>query len=218
MDRYQVLEQIIKTRRSVRKFREEPVPESIVHLLIECARWAPSATNRQPWRFIAVTRRESVEALERIIAARIEAIADQAVAGGQQDAALKLKAFGHYATFFKNAPLVIVCVAEPYRSRFTREIFEPLKLAQEAWQLENVKSVCFAVQNLLLAAHALGYGACPMSLPGILAGEELKKYLGLKAAEEIVMVVPVGLPEGVPAAPGRKEVLEILSWIRPTKN
>ena len=214
MDRYQVLEQIIKTRRSVRRFRAEPVPESIVHLLMECARWAPSATNRQPWRFIAVTGRESLEALAGIIAARIEDIADRAVAGGQQDAALKLRDFGHYATFFKNAPLVIVCVAEPYRSRFTREIFEPLKLAQEAWPLESIKSVCCAVQNLLLAAHALGYGACPMSLPGILAGEELKKHLGLRAEEEIVMVVPVGRPESTPPAPGRKEISGILSWVR----
>ena len=48
----------MKTRRSIRKYKVEDVPEDVVTTILDCGRWAPSAGNRQPWRFIIV--RDSV--------------------------------------------------------------------------------------------------------------------------------------------------------------
>jgi nitroreductase len=54
---------IIKTTRSVRQFRDEPLPEEVVRKILEAGRRAGSAKNRQPWHFVAVQRRETLEAL-----------------------------------------------------------------------------------------------------------------------------------------------------------
>ncbi len=46
---------IIKNRRSIRRFTDEPVPEEVVNKILEAGRWAPSGLNNQPWRFALVT-------------------------------------------------------------------------------------------------------------------------------------------------------------------
>ena len=50
--------EIIKTRRSIRKFTEEPVPDKIVDRIIEAASWAPSGLNNQPWKFAIIRDKE----------------------------------------------------------------------------------------------------------------------------------------------------------------
>lgn len=55
----------IKTRRSIRRFEDRPVPEELVRKIIEAGQWAPSACNRQAWKFIAVDSAEVKEALVR---------------------------------------------------------------------------------------------------------------------------------------------------------
>lgn len=212
-DKYQVLHDIIVSRRSVRRFRPEPVPEEDVRKMIECARWAPSATNRQPWRFIAVASRPAITELARLVERKLEALISEARARGLEEQAARLKAFGTYATFFGAAPLIIVCVAKPYQSRFSSAVFEALGYEEKARTVESLKSVSLAVQNLLLAAHALGYGACPMSAPQAFAGAEMKAYLNIAPEEEIVLFVPLGRPENVPQAPRRKEIDQILTWL-----
>jgi len=54
---------VIRKRQSCRSYRPDPVPRSDLDLILEAARWAPSACNRQPWRFVVVTRRETREAI-----------------------------------------------------------------------------------------------------------------------------------------------------------
>ncbi|MDI6709434.1 MAG: nitroreductase family protein [Thermoanaerobacterales bacterium] len=213
VDQYQVLHGIIASRRSVRRFRPEPVPEGDVRKMIECARWAPSATNQQPWRFIAVATRRAIAELARLVDRRLNELIIEARDGGLEELAARLKSFGTYATFFGGAPLLIVCVARPYQSRFSAAVFQALGYEQKARSVESLKSVSLAAQNLLLAAHALGYGACPMSAPQAFAGTEMKAYLGIPPEEEIVLLVPVGRPDHVPHPPRRKEIDEILTWL-----
>jgi len=52
---------IIKARRSIRKFKPEPVPEDIIDKVLEAGRWAPSGLNNQPWLFAVVRDREKIE-------------------------------------------------------------------------------------------------------------------------------------------------------------
>ena len=79
------VQEAIQQRRSIRKFRDEPVPTEMINELLEAARLAPSASNRQPWRFIVVT-----DPKER---ARLRQICwDQA--------------------FIEQAPVVFVCCAD----------------------------------------------------------------------------------------------------------
>ena len=56
----------IRTRRTVRDFKPDPVPDTVVHNILQAARWAPSSSNTQPWHFIVIQNRETLTTLGRI--------------------------------------------------------------------------------------------------------------------------------------------------------
>ena len=56
----------IRTRRTVREFKPDPVPDEIVHNILRAGRWAPTSSNTQPWHFVVVRARETITALGRI--------------------------------------------------------------------------------------------------------------------------------------------------------
>jgi nitroreductase len=58
--------EIIKARRSIRKFRAEPIPHELIGRILEAARWAPSGLNNQPWRFGVVTERDKITAISKL--------------------------------------------------------------------------------------------------------------------------------------------------------
>ena len=56
----------IRTRRTVRDFKPDPVPDAIIHKILQAARWAPSSSNTQPWHFIVVKDRDTITKLGSI--------------------------------------------------------------------------------------------------------------------------------------------------------
>lgn len=64
---YEVLMKIIKGRRSVRRFKAEAVEREKIRMLIEAARWAPSAGNAQPWEFVIISNRNIIDKLKTIM-------------------------------------------------------------------------------------------------------------------------------------------------------
>jgi nitroreductase len=56
----------IRTRRTIREFKPDPVPEEVVYKILQAARWAPSSSNSQPWHFIVITDRDTLDAVGRI--------------------------------------------------------------------------------------------------------------------------------------------------------
>src|SRR5262245_36411296 len=56
----------IRTRRTVREFKPDPVPDAIVHKILRAGRWAPSSSNTQPWHFVVVRERQTIAAIGRI--------------------------------------------------------------------------------------------------------------------------------------------------------
>ena len=55
----------IRTRRTTREFKPDPVPEEVVYKILQAARWAPSSSNSQPWHFIVITDRDTLDAIGR---------------------------------------------------------------------------------------------------------------------------------------------------------
>lgn len=211
---YNEFKNIILERRSIRKFKDEPVSKEVLEELIDCARWAPSDTNSQPWRFIATSNKEIIKKIEQVTLKGMDEVKAIAEAIGKSEIGRKVDVFGRYALVFRNAPTVILCLAESYQSKFTQEIFDPIDFNKTQWREEGLKSASLACQNILLAAHAMGYGTCPMSAPMILAEDELKRELGIEDKYTVALLIAIGRPEGTaPAAPARKSVSEILEII-----
>ncbi|HEY87945.1 MAG TPA: nitroreductase [Dehalococcoidia bacterium] len=120
----------IKTRRSIRKYKTTPVDDKTVAQVLEAARWAPSWTNSQCWRFIVV--RDSNIKMELASTLRETNPALEAV---------------------RNAPVVIVACAELGKAGCYHG--EPATDKGDYWYMFDV---ALAMQNLVLAAHSLGLG------------------------------------------------------------
>lgn len=214
---YEDFKNIARGRRSIRRFLPEPVPEEDLLAMLECARWAPSDTNQQPWRFVVITNQEMIARCEALCWESIARHQATAMERGRPDVAKKLKIFGRYAAAFAGAPALILLVGEPYTSRFTEEIFLPVFSEEQMtviFREESIKSVCLAAQNLLLAAHSMDYGACAMTGPVMLAEKEISELAGVDQDHFLVLAVAVGKPALNPEGPGRRHLEEFITWHR----
>jgi nitroreductase len=216
MSVYETVKTVILERRSVRKFADREVPVEEIRELIDCARYAPSDTNSQTWEFIAVMNRDKIKAIEDMTWEQLRLRAEQAEAKGlAKEARLLTRSFGPYATAFSDAPVLIVCLATPYTSKFREKIFDPIGLvSEEVWREEGIKSSCLAAQNLMLAAHARGLATCPMTGPVLLAEAQLKQYLQIGEDRQVNMVIALGYPNAPSGKLPRKEIDEILTIVK----
>ncbi|MEC0249096.1 nitroreductase family protein [Paenibacillus chitinolyticus] len=212
---YEDFKSVVLERRSVRKFTEDPVSVEDVRELIDCARYAPSDTNSQTWKFIAVMNGDLIKTIEDVTWEELhKRAADAEERGLSREGRLLVKSFGPYATAFSGAPVLIICLATPYASKFRERIFDPIELVENSvWDEEGIKSSCLAAQNLMLAAHARGLATCPMTGPVLLAQHRLRELLPIPEEAQVNMVIALGHPQERPGKLARKEVDEILEII-----
>lgn len=203
---------VIKTRRSIREFTEQPVSISDIEEIIDCARYAPSDTNSQTWEFVAIVNKDKIKHIEEFTWEKLHEVAARAAEKGlEREAKLLVKSFGPYATAFSGAPALIVCLSTPYASKFRDRIFDPIQFVNDdVWKEEGLKSSSLASQNLMLAAHAKGLASCPMTGPVLLAEDKLREYLDIPEDRGVNMVIALGYPAVSPRPVPRKEVSEIL--------
>ncbi len=174
----------IKERRSVRLFEPRDIDDSTLQVLIQAAQWSPSAWDTQTWRFIIVrdrdTRLSIINSVLNIMRKKTneEIIIDD-----------------HRIFLGIDAPLQIFICDD------TRGINDP-RIKRES------KINCYAaIQNLLLAANALGLGACWQGDP-ILAADKIKGLLNIPECVEPVSSVALGYPMETPNPPPRKHGLD----------
>jgi nitroreductase len=213
--KYEDFKEIIHGRRSVRKFTEEGVSEEDLYEIMDCARYAPSDTNSQTWEFIVIRNRDKIKKIEEMTWDAIHRLAAAAEENGKtKEAKLLTRSFGPYATAFSGAPVLVICLATPYESKFREKIFDPIELAEESvWEEEGIKSSCLAIQNLMLAAHARELGTCPMTGPVLLAQDAIREYLDIAPQKQINMVISLGHPQDQPKKLARKAVEEIVTFV-----
>jgi F420 biosynthesis protein FbiB-like protein len=152
----QVLLNLIKTRRSIRRYTAESIPSETILRLLEAATWAPSAHNRQPWRFAVLTQSTDKERLATAMGARLRA---DRTADGDDPADIERDVARSYARLTGAPVLIVVCLSmadmDPYP--------DPHR-ARSEWVMA-AQSTAMAAQNLLLLAHAEGLAACWLCAP-----------------------------------------------------
>jgi len=208
-----LIEQLLRERRSVRRFKPEPVPEALVQRLIEGAVAAPSASNKQPWKFLLVENRGLIAQLADAVRAATTLVARHIPEPSQP----AFQRYGDYFTRFEHAPLVIVPIYKPLTllSNLTSDEL-PAQERSAIVQLERDSGLIgtsLALGHLLLVAHELGLGASGMTGP-LLARPELRRLLEIPAAWDIVALVPVGFPDEVPTPTERKPAHLVTRWFR----
>ncbi|MDI6871163.1 MAG: nitroreductase family protein [Bacillota bacterium] len=201
--------EVLAGRRSVRRFRPDPVPEAEVREIVRWATLAPSASNRQMWKFVAVADAGVKAAMREAVERAIDELA-RAVPGVKGVGGMKGWSF-----FFADAPVVIAVFGEEYRSRTDDALKARGLAAAEIDRLRarpDLQSIGAAVQTLLLAAHAKGYGTCWMCAP-VLAAREIERLLGVEERWRLVALVPLGVPAERPKSPGRKRLEEVFTYL-----
>lgn len=158
---YESLMEAIKGRRSVRRYKKEPVPMEKLMLLVEAARWGPSAGNSQPWEFLLINDKDVVDALRTVSPGWL----------------------------FEAPALIVMCIN---RRRETD------------WSYFDVGA---AMQNILLCAHSLGLGCCPI---GSFVVEVLMELLDIPDHLKPVLLITVGRPDEEPPATTRLSLEELI--------
>ena len=203
----------IEGRKSIRRFKQSPVPDADIRKILDAGRLAPSANNTQPWSFIVIKDKATLKQMTDAVREMIDRMVPFAESEKQ---AQRLAAYkSNYYTFFENAPVVIAVMMEGYDAGTDR------LLAKMGYSPEDVKrlrplpglqSVSAAIQNMLLAVHALGYGSCWMTGP-LVAQEAFEKLLGFGKEKFIAALLPVGVPDENPQARSRKPLEETVRII-----
>jgi nitroreductase len=193
--------ELIRARRSVRRFRPEPPDRAAIERLIEAASWAPTAGNRQDWLFTVVTSPSLLRQMAEAVKARWAAII---AADRQRGYAEGMERYAAAYAMFPAAPAVVIVSARA-TSHVQRHMF-----GEEAdVTAGGLATAAMAAQNMMLAAHALGLSSCCMT-GALVARGEIARLAGLARKQEIACLVALGRPEGEPpAAPPRKPVAEI---------
>ncbi|MBI5115357.1 nitroreductase [Candidatus Poribacteria bacterium] len=198
-----------KTRWSCRVFRDEPVSKDVVETLLDAANYAPSPMNTQPWEFVVLTGeplmrfRENVAewlktpeqksehevsllptgdyytSLPKDLSDRkkehLERMGKQAAAVG-----MSLKEAYPFTFYCYNAPVVVTVIGDAVK--------------RDRHGLEVHQGIAAAIQNILLVAHAMGYGACWIG-DIMRFGRRLHEHLGLDSKKEVVGAVALGRPD-----------------------
>ncbi len=204
MTEYEKLLDLIRARRSIRRFSARAVNQEDILRLIEAARWAPSNHNRQPWKFIILEKKTEIDQLaERVGTALSEKLKSlpQSVSDYAGD-------FAHYATFFGQAPVLIVVLHKcpiSLSSLLLKGAIQPELISGEPL------SAAMAVQNLLLAAQALGLGSCILTAP-LIVREAALGVLNLPTGYDITCLIALGYPDEQPLQPRRKSIEHIAEF------
>lgn len=174
----------LTTRRSLRRYQPHPVPDDLVEQLLTAATAAPSAHNRQPWRFVVIASPQAKEALALAMGDQLRA---DLTADGLPPEAIEKDASRSYQRLTQAPLLILLCLTMADMDRY------PDGRRQDNEWLMAVQSVAMAGQNLLLAAHALGLGACWLCAP-LFCPDVVRATLDLPADWQPQGLITVGYP------------------------
>jgi nitroreductase len=174
------MQELIASRRSIRKYTDEPVDDATVEALIESARLAPSGNNTQPWHFIVV-----------------------------RDPAVKqaLATAAHNQQWMLTAPVLIACVADS-RARIPGDA--TLEIDELSPQLEVkqvIRDTSIAIEHIVLEAASRGLGTCWIAW---FIQKEIRPMLGIPADKFLVAILTIGHPAEEPKPRSRKRLDEIV--------
>jgi len=191
---------VVTTQRAMRRLKPDPIPETALRQIMDVAICAPSGGNRQGWRFIVVRDAAKRARLGELYREGFGELAKLPYyAGAMKEPAgsparKMIDSAGHLAEHMGEAPvLILACITIDPGTKPT---------------VTTGSSIYPAVQNIMLAARALGIGSCITTIHRY-RDAEVKELLGIPADVETVALIPLGYPLGTFGRPPRRPVGEV---------
>jgi coenzyme F420-0:L-glutamate ligase / coenzyme F420-1:gamma-L-glutamate ligase len=197
-----IIPELLSTRRTVRFYKPDPVPDDLVRALLEAAAQAPSAHNAQSTRYVVIRSAEAKRTLAEAMGRRWRRDLERS---GTPENAIRVEL--RFSTRrFSDAPALILVGC----TMADMDVY-PDRARRGAEQTMAVQSAAAGIQNLLLAASANGLGACwccaPLFCPGI-----VRRALGLPRDFLPQALITIGYPAHTPPVPPRKPLDEIAAY------
>jgi nitroreductase len=214
------VEKVIMERRSIRNFKKTPVPDNLIRRVLEAGRFAPTAGNAQPWKFIVITDQELIAEMERATVKMSKLLMGFVDYSRNAFRRIFLTPYVKFLTrlmpnklhpvpfnllqqiaaektpVYHNAPVMILLLIDK------RGIGNP---ALDA-------GICG--QNMVLAAHSLGLGTCWIGMITVLMMNPFwRKKLGVTSPYELTDCLVLGWPRGDYEGEVAREV-QLVEWIR----
>lgn len=215
---WEKLEELIKTRRSIRKFQDRAVPEDLLLKALELATWAPNGGNHQSWRFLIVSNQDLINKMADAVKGKTELMSGWSEAAQFGEG---VERWRRNCDFFRGAPTCIAVLMGRYSSiadQILRARGEKDPIAEEIRSYRRLgnsglQSVAAAITYLLLILHHLGLGTTWMAGPQQ-AKKEIERLLGVPPEWDFVALIPVGYPAETPRVPLRKPIAEVVEFLR----
>jgi len=152
----------VEKRRSIRKFRPNPIPDKDLKKILEAGRLAPSGGNRQPWSFVVVRKPETKK---------------------------KLAAVANLQRFIADADTVLIALGDPAVSKSLYK-----------------QDPMIAIEHMVLASTALGYGTCWI---GAFNENDVKEIAKVPENMTVIALLPIGIPDENPPPKPRRAFKEV---------
>jgi nitroreductase len=218
------VEKVIMERRSIRAFKKDPLPDSMIRRILEAGRFAPSAANAQPWKFVVVKDPEIIAAMER-------------------DTVKITKLLMWFLDYSRNwfrrillAPLVKLIIRVMPTQLHPVPFTLLQQIAAEKVPVYHKPSTIILIltdrrgvglpaldtgicgQNMVLSAHSLGAGTCWVGMIAVLMkSRKWRKKLGVKYPYRLTDCLALGLPRQAYDGEVERE-LQLVDWIEPGQN
>ncbi len=202
MDQDLLIDDLIATRRSVRRYRAEPISTRLVDALLEAAIAAPSPHNRQPWRFVVIEAPATKAALAQAMGTRLRF---DRLRDGDAAETVEADVARSYARLTSAPVLVLVCVCTADMDRY------PDEQRRQAEHTMAMQAAAMAAQNILLVAHANRLGACWMCAP-LFCAEVVAATLALPADWEPQALITLGFPADAGKPHRRRALAEVTRY------
>jgi len=218
MVEWEELSTLIKTRRSIRRYEDRPVPEELLVKALELATWAPNGGNQQAWRFLIVTSKDLIRKMGDAVNAKTELMASWPEAAQFGESVAKWR---KTSDFFRGAPVCIAVLMGRYSSiadQILRARGETDAVAREIRSYRelgksSLQSAASAIAYICLILHHLGLGTTWMAGP-LQAKREIEALLEVPPEWDFVGLIPVGYAAEVPETRPRKPIQDVIRFFR----
>jgi nitroreductase len=207
------LVRLMRSRRSVREYLPDPVPEAVLRDLIRIGTTAPSGTNSQRWTFTMLPDRDAVLVLAGEVAAFYENL-NKLSANPAARLFAKLFLKDSLGKYYRGYRATVVKGLDQYRKEGRDRLFHSapavLLVGSKPGASCAAEDALLATQNILLAAHAMGYGTCLIgfAVEALRHQPAIKDALGIDRNEAIYSVITVGRPRTAYLHPAGRAALK----------
>lgn len=190
----------IMNRRSIRKYKSQPVPKEMIEKILKAGILAPSSKNRQPWKFIIATGNAKINALNQMEKGLEREKVDPFI----PESAKYLQGAEATLRVMKTAPVIIFVV-----NQLAADMKKLLSTDKRISEICNAQSIGAAIENMILEATELGLGTlwiCDI----FFAYQELSNWLSVQG--ELYAALAIGYGDEMPSVRPRKPFADVVEW------